>query len=103
MKTIKKIAKNAGYACDADRHGCYTDYTLTKGERVLRIEHTAPRKNLLSGYLFMANGPINHNIEGADNYQWEKPAFGVMTHALAKDGNWLYLTLEQVETLIKMN
>ena len=103
MKTIKEIAKKAGFECEADRHGCYTDYMLKKGNRVLRIEYTAPRKNLIPGYLFMANGPINHNIPGAENFVWEKPAKYGMTHALVSNGNWLYLTIEQVETLINMN
>ena len=103
MKTIVEIAKNAGFECEIDRHGCYTNYTLTKGSRALRIEYTAPRKNLIPGYLFMANGPINHNIDGAENFVWKTPVFGVMTHALAKNGNWLYLTIEQVENLIKNN
>ena len=102
MKTIKEIAKNAGFEYEADRHGCYTNYTLKKGNRVFRIEYTAPRKNLRAGYLFMANGPINHNIDGAENFEWETPNFG-MTHALASNGNWLYLTIEQVEILINNN
>lgn len=103
MKTIKEIANNAGFNCDVDRHGCYTNYTLRKGNRVLRIEYTAPRKNLKSGYLFMANGPINNNIDDAENFVWEKPNFGIFTHALATNGDWLYLTIEQVETLINNN
>lgn len=117
MKTIKEIANNAGFDCDVDRHGCYTNYVLKsradydeyfdgklfKGQRIIRIEYTAPRKNLRSGYLFMANGPINHNIDGAENFVWEKPAFGIFTHALATNGDWLYLTIEQVETLINNN
>lgn len=103
MKTIKEIANNAGFECEVDRHGCYTNYTLKKGNRVLRIEYTAPRKNLISGYLFMANGPINHEIDGAENFFWATPAYGIMTHALAMNGNWLYLTIEQVEALINNN
>lgn len=103
MKTIKEIAENAGFKCEADRHGCYTNYMLTKGDRLLRIEYTAPRKNLISGYLIMANGPIKNEIDGAVNFEWNKPAYGVFTHALTKNGNWLYLTIEQVETLINNN
>ena len=107
MKTIFEIAKNAGFECEIDRHGCYTNYTLTKGSRALRIEYTAATKGNVkrgtSGYLFMANGPINHNIDGAENFVWKTPAFGVMTHALTKNGNWLYLTIEQVENLINNN
>ena len=106
MKTIVEIAKNAGFECEIDRHGCYTNYTLTKGSRALRIEYTAATKGNIkrgtSGYLFMANGPINHNIDGAENFVWETPRLA-MTHALAKNGNWLYLTIEQVENLINNN
>lgn len=107
MKTIVEIAKIAGFECEIDRHGCHTNYTLTKGSRALRIEYTAATKGAVkrgtSGYLFMANGPIKHSIDGAENYKWTSPAFGVFTHALAKNGNWLYLTIEQVENLINNN
>lgn len=99
------MANNAGFDCRIDRHGCYTDYTLTKGNRVLRIEYTAPRKNLHSGYLFMANGPINHNIEDANNFElpYVPYVFCGKAYALAKGQNWYYLTIEQIESLIALN
>lgn len=104
MKTIKEIAQNAGFTCEIERRGVYTFYTMKKGECLLLVEHTAQRKNLAYvGYKITANGPINHNFPGVENYEFCKADHVGATHALAKNGDWFLATIEQVETIINNN
>lgn len=103
MKTIKEIARNANFNCKIDRHGIYTDYTLTRGNRKLYIEFTSP-KNGCSHYSFSANGPIENTTNGNYIYEYQDgPGYQGVTHIIANGNFAAKLTLEEIETLVYNN
>lgn len=45
--SIKNIAKDNGFTLSISRHGCYTNYTLTKGDKIINVEAIKKKKRYL--------------------------------------------------------
>ena len=97
-KDIKKIAETAGFEVEIYRHGCYTDYFLTKRMEKIRIVRTSKKGEstfkIMANFLFENNTQYSTATINYDNYKY-----------VLSDGKGYFaqLTMDEITMMIETN
>ena len=98
-KDIKKIAESVQFIVGVERHGIYTDYILYKGSRKMRVERKTPKGKetyFAISSNFALNNPTKYSV-------FEGVLFDGCNYAIADNGNWAQLTIDEAISIIEAN